>query len=121
MIKFTSTPTVRVVSTEDLRIPVDPPVFFKVKTVIPRSVHNEIVEWETATNEDISQAKDFLARLFVAVSQNGIEWFTIAGQDGIQELWDSLEADNPGTADDFLLVLFTRFIDNHYSFFRAKA
>lgn len=116
MLKLTNSPAVRVVSTEDLRIPAEPAIQFKVKTVVSQPVNQMMVDWEQEA-ADVAKARDILGRVFLAVSQDGLEWYPIAGPEGIEAFWQALEEQNPGTADDFILVLLSKFIGNHYGFF----
>lgn len=107
----------RQISTTDLRIAWEPPLFFEVRTYIGADLNGKMADWEQAGSSNAGTAAGLIAECFVAVSQDG-QSYPLTTQADVLALRDTIEEAAPGQGDMYLCAILEGFIREHYSFFR---
>lgn len=108
--------TTRQVSTAQMRMTCDPPLFFRVRAYFGVEVSQQMVHWQEGGGQDASEAAKILSQVFVAVSQNG-DSYPLASLADMLALRETVEVANPGEGDQFICALLQNFVSNHYNFF----
>lgn len=111
--------TARRVSSNDLRLAIDPPLFFEVKSYLTFDLNTRLVEWQNAGRSDVGEAADLVSRIFISVGQNG-HVYPLHSREAVGELRETIEAGNPGEGDNFIVALLNGFVVSHFSFFSRE-
>lgn len=108
--------TTRKVSTAEMRMACDPPLYFQVRAYFGVEISQQMVNWQQAGARDAVGAADILSQVFLSVSQNG-DSYSLTTPANVLALREAVEANSPGEGDGFLCALLENFVSNHYAFF----
>ena len=106
---------IRTITTADLFIACDPPITFDVKARLSPAWAIKSREWEESDSPDIDTAIELMSESFVSVAQDN-ETFPLTSIKAVQSLRDSIEQDNEGYGDEFIIHLVEMFSNNHFRF-----
>ena len=110
----------RLITTSDLFIACDPIITFGVKSKVTPEWARLHREWEDTGGDDIDLAMTLVSQAFVNVGQNGEVW-KLGSLDTVKELRDSIEGQNPGHGDEFIITILSSFAFNHYNFLASRS
>lgn len=109
--------TTRRISTADMRLALDPPLYFEVKTYINAALNSRMADWEEAgLSRDTETAAEIISQVFISVIQDTVAYPLTTKADALA-LRDAIEEAGPGLGDEYLAAILTGFIGNHYRFF----
>lgn len=111
--------TTRQISSADLRLAIDPPLSFEIRSYISYDLNLRLAEWQNAGRNNASEAAALINQLFVSVGQNG-HLYPLNSPEAVNALRETIEATNPGEGDNFLIAMLNGFVINHYNFFSIE-
>ncbi len=106
----------RVLSTADLGIACDPPLFFTVRANVPPNWARLQLDWEEKGAGDVGLAAELVGQVFVNVWQGTEMQYPIKGKAGADELRQAIEDSSPGEGDNFICHLALAFAREHFRF-----
>lgn len=112
-IKYNKT---RIVTTADLGIACDPPIYFEVKANVPSHWARLQLDWEEQGADDIGLAINLVGDAFLMAWQDESEKYLINSRDQVEALRDAIEESSPGEGDNFICHLALTFAREHFRF-----